>query len=423
MFISLNDLKGLIVDIDTIPEELDDEWNEVTESSVVVFFGEDDYRLSTLSSKYPKAKTLNKSPFSSLFSIKRSIYSELLRTINLDSYETALVTGSVNHVKRVIDFNISTIQYNEGEETNYDLAGFLPDFEISDIDDLMSIINGESTGYFSEVHSIRGGIAPSGSTSSVIVTEKVSPQNNRYAIISGGRYFNTHDARSKGHQLSKRILENKDPRKSQDEIFIPLYKALINYTHTKRENIDGITRIPPKLSETYDRFEALLSKISRDLGVDDYSSKLTCVKKYKSQKECNELERKENVKNAFSVSGNVRGKHIVLVDDIITTGATVSAAVDELYRKGARKVTVVVLAINQQSSHLVSHYLKPLRCDQCDAEMGLRINSNDQSAFFGCSNFFKAGCKNSMNYQYGIKQRNIDSKFTLADEEDDEFEF
>ena len=71
----------------------------------------------------------------------------------------------------------------------------------------------------------KANIAPSGSTSSVIVTEKVSPQNNRYAIISGGRYFNTHDARSKGHQLSKRILENKDPRKSQDEISKYIEKA------------------------------------------------------------------------------------------------------------------------------------------------------------------------------------------------------
>jgi predicted amidophosphoribosyltransferase len=41
----------------------------------------------------------------------------------------------------------------------------------------------------------------------------------------------------------------------------------------------------------------------------------------------------------------VAGKAIVLIDDVITTGATASAAASTLKRAGARRVDVLALAI------------------------------------------------------------------------------
>jgi predicted amidophosphoribosyltransferase len=51
-----------------------------------------------------------------------------------------------------------------------------------------------------------------------------------------------------------------------------------------------------------------------------------------------------NVRNAFTVRGNVQGWTLLLVDDVMTTGATVRECSHELVNAGAREVFVVTLA-------------------------------------------------------------------------------
>lgn len=59
--------------------------------------------------------------------------------------------------------------------------------------------------------------------------------------------------------------------------------------------------------------------------------------------------RKENVRGAFAVlpgrEADILGKRIVLVDDVYTTGATVSAAAKRLKKSGAADVTVLTFAM------------------------------------------------------------------------------
>jgi predicted amidophosphoribosyltransferase len=54
-------------------------------------------------------------------------------------------------------------------------------------------------------------------------------------------------------------------------------------------------------------------------------------------------ERRRNVRDAFAVRGAVPG-HVLLVDDVFTTGATASAAAQALRRAGAIRVDVVTFA-------------------------------------------------------------------------------
>lgn len=55
-------------------------------------------------------------------------------------------------------------------------------------------------------------------------------------------------------------------------------------------------------------------------------------------------ERAQNVAGAFEATGAVAGRDLVLVDDVVTTGATADAAARALRRAGAHSVRVLALA-------------------------------------------------------------------------------
>jgi ComF family protein len=67
-----------------------------------------------------------------------------------------------------------------------------------------------------------------------------------------------------------------------------------------------------------------------------------------SQAGLNAAQRRRNVRNAFNVnprrSGDIDGRRVLLVDDVFTTGATVSACARVLRRAGASAVEILTLA-------------------------------------------------------------------------------
>jgi len=54
--------------------------------------------------------------------------------------------------------------------------------------------------------------------------------------------------------------------------------------------------------------------------------------------------REENVKGVFSLEGDPESKTILLVDDVLTTGATVNECARVLLKGGARKIDVFTVA-------------------------------------------------------------------------------
>ncbi len=75
-----------------------------------------------------------------------------------------------------------------------------------------------------------------------------------------------------------------------------------------------------------------------DLGV------LARIRETVPQSELDARARRANVRGAFLASDAVRGLSVVLLDDVITTGATVRAATKALLRAGAREIRVLAVA-------------------------------------------------------------------------------
>lgn len=92
-------------------------------------------------------------------------------------------------------------------------------------------------------------------------------------------------------------------------------------------------------------------KISMQFGQDRFFNKIDrnvlFRKKYtESQTGLGKDERKKNLKNAFYVNPakDLKGKGVLLIDDVYTTGATVNECAKVLVKSGARFVDVLTLA-------------------------------------------------------------------------------
>ncbi|MFL2546509.1 MAG: ComF family protein [Candidatus Rariloculaceae bacterium] len=78
--------------------------------------------------------------------------------------------------------------------------------------------------------------------------------------------------------------------------------------------------------------------ISTELAIPLLIAGIRRARETRPQSELDINERQASVTGAFSVSRDLRGLRIAVVDDFITTGATVNALADALYSAGARNV-------------------------------------------------------------------------------------
>ena len=98
----------------------------------------------------------------------------------------------------------------------------------------------------------------------------------------------------------------------------------------------------------------IAAELSKRLGVPSRPRALLRVKSTPPLKGLSRLQRRKTVAGAFRVSGaaNLRGRTVVLVDDVLTTGSTANACARALQLAGAARVELISWARVVRPAHL-----------------------------------------------------------------------
>lgn len=101
-------------------------------------------------------------------------------------------------------------------------------------------------------------------------------------------------------------------------------------------------------SRRYNQSGALARAIGRQSGVEVATEALRRVRATEQQIGLSRAQRASNVQGAFKVApdrmADIQGRHVVLVDDVLTSGATTDACARALLRAKAVQVDVLVFA-------------------------------------------------------------------------------
>ena len=97
---------------------------------------------------------------------------------------------------------------------------------------------------------------------------------------------------------------------------------------------------------TYNQAALLAKELSRRIGVPFMNHVLSRTRDTSTQTELNAREREQNVAGAFSVDKEawVKGRRLLLVDDVMTTGATLNACAHALKAAGTADVQALTVA-------------------------------------------------------------------------------
>jgi ComF family protein len=94
----------------------------------------------------------------------------------------------------------------------------------------------------------------------------------------------------------------------------------------------------------FNQAEIVADMVSKAYGIPCQNSILNRQKDTTAQHRLNKEERLKNMSGAFSVIPEISNCSFLLVDDICTTGATLTEAASSLYRAGASRVEAFTLS-------------------------------------------------------------------------------
>ena len=128
------------------------------------------------------------------------------------------------------------------------------------------------------------------------------------------------------------------------------------------EGIDCIVPVPlyhKKLkSRRYNQSERIGQGVFEITGIPVETKALIRIKDTPTQTKLTKEERQENMAGAFKLvdTGRIAGKHVLLIDDVVTTNSTLLSCIEELKKAEGVKISILTLALAGKHSKRPPHY-------------------------------------------------------------------
>lgn len=153
-------------------------------------------------------------------------------------------------------------------------------------------------------------------------------------------------------ELRKAILKLK--HKQNRALGAALSQPLIDLARTLPGRPDGLVSVPlsaGRLAERgYNPVDLLAGPLADGLGLPLLGSALQRWRETQPQMALSVCQRWQNVEAAFRADAGIAGRQLILIDDIMTTGATLHAAAVALLAAGAGRVHALSLARTLQTA-------------------------------------------------------------------------
>lgn len=96
----------------------------------------------------------------------------------------------------------------------------------------------------------------------------------------------------------------------------------------------------------YNQADIVAEAIAKQLNIEYGKAVLKRIVETKSQTKKSRLERFKNIEGIYAIDEKkqVEGKNVLIVDDVLTTGATLTEAIELLLNKGANTVSIMTIA-------------------------------------------------------------------------------
>ncbi|MCS3871223.1 ComF family protein [Chryseobacterium ginsenosidimutans] len=148
--------------------------------------------------------------------------------------------------------------------------------------------------------------------------------------------------------LSRKIIHELKykSREKTGKILADWTSERLDFKNEKPDLLVSVPLHPKKLKERgYNQLHLFTKTLSEFYNI-PFDHELIKRNHYSKAQALKDKQRRLETENPFSVTKNISGKHILLIDDVFTTGNTLASIAWEILKAGDNKVSVLVMAID-----------------------------------------------------------------------------